>query len=76
MRACSNASIGCTGELGDNSEHSECYNCRHYVQRWRKRSPSDVRERYRCLQVWEHRIEAALPKRDRESNITPMRKRA
>jgi hypothetical protein len=82
MPACSTPD--CDGEVGENSKHDECANCRSYHRRWSKRSPGDARERHQQLQLWDTRIQSHLKNNHKNAGaknvITltppPMRKRA
>lgn len=55
-RPCANAEFDCDGVLGDRSENDYCSKCRQHNKRWAKRSGGDVRDRYRHVNCWTHRI--------------------
>jgi len=68
MKACTNsgAPYYCEGELGDNSEHDECVNCRRRRERWKGESPDKVRSRVHQCARWGLSAMVALPKAERE----------
>ena len=56
-KPCENKQFYCDGEVGDNSEHSLCHNCRAHKKRWKERSPKDLRAWHHRLQLWDHRLQ-------------------